>query len=96
MIVALSTTQPLSTPQNYTVSPSALQRTPPQNKHDTQTNKQTLQPLPAPPLATHVKETKTISAITRNSKEEIRFGLKHVSRRRWCGGGSGRSGDRRG
>ena len=77
MIVSLSTTQPLYTPQNYTVSSFALRRTP-QKKHNTQTNKQTLPPLPAPPLATHVKENKTISEITRNSKKEIQFVLKHV------------------
>ena len=68
VMVSLSTTQPLYTPQNYTVSSFALRRTP-QKKHNTQTNKQTLPPLPCTPLATHVKENKTISEITRNLRK---------------------------
>ena len=74
VMVQLSTTQPLYTPQNYIVSSFALRRTP-HTKHDTQTNKQTLPPLPAHPLATHVKENKTISVITRNLRKEIQFGF---------------------
>ena len=85
VMLSLSTTQPLYTPQNYTVSSFALRRTP-HTKHDTQTNKQALPPLPAPPLATHVKENKTISVITRNLRKGIQFGLKHVQ---YCGGGVG-------
>ena len=73
VMVQLSTTQLLYTPQNYTVSSFALLDTP-HTKHDTQTNKETLPSLPAHPLATHVKENKTMSLITRNIRKEIQFG----------------------